>query len=136
MTKGEKSKSAGFPGTLCIPPPMVYSKKCVFDMKRTGSGRLGSHPFFIHTIWISYHQKNKKKTRVFYRQRGMVTKRVGTGYFGGVGAPYPHSAPLDLRREKKIVQAYATCQTSFRSPVNILVIIYKSHADQNPTFTT
>ena len=40
------------------------------------------------------------------------------------------------QKRKKIVQAYATCQTSFGSPVNILVIIYKSHAGQNPTFTT
>ena len=45
------------------------------------------------------------------------------------------TALLDLRREK-IVQAYATYQTSFGSPVNIFVIIYKSHAGQNPTFTT
>ena len=61
---------------------------------------------------------------------------VKVGFQIGQSSVDEHSAPLDLRREKKIVQAYATCQTSFRGPVNILVIIYKSHAGQNPTFTT
>ena len=49
---------------------------------------------------------------------------------------YYAQCSIGPQKRKKIVQAYATCQTSFRSPVNILVIIYKSHAGQNPTFTT
>ena len=48
----------------------------------------------------------------------------------------PTQCSIGPQKRKKIVQAYATCQTSFESPVNILVIIYKSHAGKNPTFTT